>query len=102
MDGFNHQTAGQYMGNYRNSFSAGCGIRRESNDSGYLMSLPESRRDSEVDGFNVLGCRNTALPTDQRRDSEDFFSVQQQLKVCMIIIYSAQSILLLTNIFTMG
>ena len=73
------------MGNYRNSFSAGCGIRRESNDSGYLMSLPESRRDSEVDGFNALGCRTTALPADLRRDSEEFFSVQQQLKVCIII-----------------
>ena len=40
------------------------------------MSLPESRRDSEVEGFRLGG------PTaDLRRDSEDFFSVQQQLKV---------------------
>lgn len=40
------------MNNYaRNSSfcSSSASIRRESNDSGYLMSLPESRRDSEVD-----------------------------------------------------
>ena len=84
MDAFNPHSAGQYIGNYRNSFSGGCsGIRRESSDSGYLMSLPESRRDSEVsrrdsDGFNSLGYRS-GVPADLRRDSEDFF--QQQLKV---------------------
>ena len=87
MDGFNHLSSGQYIGNYRNSFSGGCGIRRESSDSGYLMSLPESRRDSEVDGFNQpggLGYRSgsgSGLPAEFRRDSEDFYSVQQQLKV---------------------
>ena len=71
MDAFNPQPTSHYMGNYRNSFSGGCGIRRESSDSGYLMSLPESRRDSEVEGFRLGG------PTaDLRRDSEDFFSVQ--------------------------
>jgi len=78
MDAFNPHSAGQYIGNYRNSFSGGCGIRRESSDSGYLMSLPESRRDSEVDGFNALGYRS-GVPADLRRDSEDFF--QQQLKM---------------------
>ena len=81
MDAFNPHSAGQYIGNYRNSFSGGCGIRRESSDSGYLMSLPESRRDSEVDGFNALGYRS-GVPADLRRDSEDFF--QQQLKVSCI------------------
>ena len=83
MDAFNPHSAGQYIGNYRNSFSGGCsGIRRESSDSGYLMSLPESRRDSEVDGFNnALGYRS-GVPADLRRDSEDFF--QQQLKVSYI------------------
>ena len=86
MDGFNHQSNSHYMGNYRNSFSGGCGIRRESNDSGYLMSLPESRRDSEVDGsFNALGYNRSngsiGPAVDLKRDSEDFFSVQQQLKV---------------------
>ena len=83
MDAFNPHSAGQYIGNYRNSFSGGCGIRRESSDSGYLMSLPESRRDSEVDGFNnALGYRS-GVPADLRRDSEDFF--QQQLKVSYIL-----------------
>ena len=83
MDAFNPHSAGQYIGNYRNSFSGGCGIRRESSDSGYLMSLPESRRDSEVDGFNkALGYRS-GVPADLRRDSEDFF--QQKLKVSYIL-----------------
>ena len=90
MDIFNHHHPGGYLGNYRNSFSAGCGVnplRRESSDSGYLMSLPESRRDSEVDSFGnngttVVNFGRTMAGSDLRRDSEDYFSTtQQQLKV---------------------
>ena len=51
------------------------------------MSLPESRRDSEVDSFGnngttVVNFGRTMAGSDLRRDSEDYFSTtQQQLKV---------------------
>ena len=52
------------------------------------MSLPESRRDSEVDSFATPGghCINTnygRIAMDLRRDSEDFLSSihQHPLKV---------------------
>lgn len=80
LDGFGHHSSvpSSFISSYRNSFS-GHPSRRESSDSGFLMSLPESRRDSEVDSFATPGghCINTnygRIAMDLRRDSEDFLS----------------------------
>ena len=89
LDGFGHHSSvpSSFISSYRNSFS-GHPSRRESSDSGYLMSLPESRRDSDVDSFATGGhCINTnygRIAMDLRRDSEDFLSSsihQHPLKV---------------------
>lgn len=76
---------------YTSGSNSSIDARRESNistDSGYLMSLPESRRDSslsEADPSNFGGCRLNMLSSmDFRRDSEDLFAqrqtIQQQLQ----------------------
>ena len=85
LDGFGHPSS--FISSYRNSFS-GHPSRRESGDSGYLMSLPESRRDSDVDNFGHSPCSTNygRVTMDLRRDSEDFHSSHQQpLKVNQII-----------------
>ena len=100
LDGFGHHSSvpTSFISSYRNSFS-GHPSRRESSDSGFLMSLPESRRDSEVDSFATPGghCINTnygRIAMDLRRDSEDFLSSihQHPLKVSHFLGYMLSSL----------
>ena len=74
LDGLHYVTNGLY-----NGFQSQTDTRRESSistDSGYLMSLPESRRDSEVDSFT--GNAYKPGPHFRRDDFLDSFNSTSQ------------------------